>query len=338
MMTNALPENRGGTFRRTVSVLAVAAALALLLGIGVGSDNADAQDADYVFKRKSDPARTVVTNSNGRWLATFTDDAYTVSLKGPSRTFSEATAAHEVKSSTWVRVLPGPFDGQVDKAWLRRALANRKPDVLQKAMQYIEGAPPIVDASGLKIAGDANYGPCLDPNQDPCGNRQEGSDFNDYLGVSWTYSSDPDDPDQPEEDQIHSLDCSGYVRMVFGYRSKLPLTLDPDGAAIPRRSFEILDSAPGVVTIRNTGTQVTSFAKLTPGDLVFFDADTSLEDGARIDHVGIYLGRDTGDNWRFISSRKWANGPTLGDFHGKSILNGSEDQLYARSFRAVRRL
>jgi cell wall-associated NlpC family hydrolase len=338
-MTNVLPDNRGGTFRRTVLVLAVAVALALLLGIGVGSDNADAQDADYVFKRKSDPARTVVTNSNGRWLATFTDDAYAVSLKGPSRIFSEATAAHEVKSSTWVRVLPEPFDGQVDKAWLRRALANRKPDVLRKAMQYIEDAPPIVDGSGLKIAGDANYGPCLDPNQDPCGNRQEGSDFNDYLGVSWTYGSDPDDPDQPEEAQIHSLDCSGYVRMVFGYRSKLPLTLDPDGMAIPRRSFQILDSAPGVVTTPNSGTQVkgpADFAKLAPGDLVFFDADTSLEDGTRIDHVGIYLGRDTGGNRRFISSRKWANGPTLGDFHGNSILNGTG--YYAEAFRAVRRL
>ena len=74
-MTNVLPENRGGTLKRTVSLLAVAVALALLLGIGLHSENADAQDADYVFKRKSDPARTVVTNSNGRWLATFTYDA-----------------------------------------------------------------------------------------------------------------------------------------------------------------------------------------------------------------------------------------------------------------------
>ena len=329
-MTNVLPEKRGGTLRRTVSVLAVAVTLALLLGIGANSENADAQDADFVFKRKSDPARTIVTNSNGRWLATFTDGAYTVSLKGPSRTFSERTAAHEVRTSTWVRVLPEPFDGQVDKAWLRRALGNTKPDVLQKAMQYIEGAPAIFDASGLKIAGDADYGPLLAD-----GTRQEGSDFNDYLGVPWTYSSDPDDPDQPEEEQINSLDCSGFVRMVFGYRSQLPLTLDPDEVAIPRRSFQILDSAPGVVTIpRDGGTQVQSFAKLAPGDLVFFDAAT--DDGTQIDHVGIYLGRDTGENRRFISSRKSINGPTLGDFHGKSILNGTG--LYATSFRAVRRL
>jgi cell wall-associated NlpC family hydrolase len=70
------------------------------------------------------------------------------------------------------------------------------------------------------------------------------------------------------------------------------------------------------------------------GDLVFFDADES--DGTRIDHVGIYLGLDAGDHYRFISSRKGANGPTLGDYKGKSILDGTG--LYARSFRAVRRL
>jgi cell wall-associated NlpC family hydrolase len=317
-------EKRGGKLRHAVLVLAVAMALALFLE---NAQNASAQNSDFVFKRKSDPARTVVTNSNGRWLATFTDGSYTVSLRGPSRTFSEASAAHNVKSTTWVRVLPKPFDGHVDRTWLRRALANTKPDVLLKAMQYIEGAPPVFDASGLKIAGDANYGPGVD------GNREEGSDFNDYLGVSWPYNSIVD---QPEGDQIDSLDCSGYVRMVFGYRSKLPLTLDPDGTAIPRRSFEIFDSAPGVVITKNEGTQVTSFAQLTPGDLVFFDADTSLEDGTRIDHVGIYLGRDTGGNRRFISSRKWANGPTLGDFHGNSILNGTG--FYAEAFRAVRRL
>jgi hypothetical protein len=50
----------------------------------------------------------------------------------------------------------------------------------------------------------------------------------------------------------------------------------------------------------------------------------------------MYLGLDAGDHQRFISSRKGANGPTMGDFKGKSILDGTG--LYARAFRAVRRL
>ena len=41
------------------------------------------------------------------------------------------------------------------------------------------------------------------------------------------------------------------------------------------------------------------------------------------------------DNHRFISSRKSANGPTLGDTNGKSLLDGTG--LYAKSFRAARR-
>ncbi|MDQ3912308.1 MAG: C40 family peptidase [Actinomycetota bacterium] len=289
-------------------------------------ESCTSQASNFVYTRESNPARTVVTDPAGEWLATFTDGSYTVSLKGPTRTFSERTATYPVTHSTWVRVLPKPFDGQVDEAWLRQELTDTSPDVLQLAMQYIEGAPPIYDSSGLKIAGDADYGPLLAD-----GSRQEGSDFNDYLGIPWTYATGPD---QPEDAQIGSLDCSGFMRMVFGYRSKLPLTLSPNGTAIPRRAYQMLDSAPGVVTIPNTGMQVTSFAKLSPGDLVFFDVST--DDGTQIDHVGMYLGLDAGGNQRFISSRKAINGPTLGDYAGKSILNGTG--LYATSFRAVRRL
>jgi hypothetical protein len=67
---------------------------------------------------------------------------------------------------------------------------------------------------------------------------------------------------------------------------------------------------------------------------VFFDADPG--DGARIDHVGIYLGVDAGGRHRFVSSRKGINGPTLGDYRGASLLDGAG--LYARAFRASRRL
>ena len=149
----------------------------------------------------------------------------------------------------------------------------------------------------------------------------------------------------PETRQFRRLDCSGFVRMVWGYRHSLPgqprrdrvpLTLAPTSSrrAMPRRAFEMCQSAPGVVTIANDGEQVQDMSALAVGDLVFFDADE--EDGPQIDHVGIYLGVDAGGHHRFISSRKKANGPTLGDYRGKSILDGTG--LYATAFRAARRL
>ncbi len=73
---------------------------------------------------------------------------------------------------------------------------------------------------------------------------------------------------------------------------------------------------------------------LQPGDVVAFDASTT--DGTRIDHVGIFLGRDSLGHDRFISSRKTADGPTLGDLGGRSVLDGTG--LYAVSFRTARRI
>lgn len=86
--------------------------------------------------------------------------------------------------------------------------------------------------------------------------------------------------------------------------------------------------------VRNTHVQAKDFSQIGIGDLVFFDADES--EGTQIDHVGMYLGLDSENHYRFISSRKEANGPTLCDHRGKSNLDGTG--LYARSFRAVRRL
>ena len=271
--------------------------------------------AGFTFARRTDPARTEVYES-GQLAATFTDGSYTVTLRGPARTFSESTTSYSVTTSAWVRVLPQPFSGTVDTGWLAAALGDRSPDVIATAMEFTTGAPL-----------DASYGPLQAD-----GTRQEGSDFNDYLGVPWTY---PDGlVDQPEAAQIGSLDCSGYMRMVWGYRSGLPLVRAPDGSGLPRRAVEQAASAPGVVTVPNSGLQVTDFSRLSAGDLVFFDA--SADDGAAVDHVGMYLGVDSGGNRRFVSSRKSIDGPTLGDYRGRSTLNGTG--LYATSFRAVRRL
>ena len=280
----------------------------------------------YTYTRPSNPDRTQARDSQGNWLATFTDGARTVALAGSARTFAEpAYTTATVNSQTWVRVLPTPFSGQVDEAWLTQKLADTSPDILQTGMQYIYQAPTIYDGS-LRIAGDADYGPLQSD-----GTRAEGSDFNDYLGLPWTYGTTTD---QPESSQFGSLDCSGFQRMVWGYRSGLPLALDPDGAGIPRRSFQIYDFAPGIIVVQNTGAQVTDFSKLQPGDLVFQDAAT--DDGTQIDHLGIYLGLDSAGEHRFLSSRKKVNGPTMGDYYGKSVLNGTG--LYATSFRGVRRL
>lgn len=298
-----------------------------LLGASLPAQAGRPQNSSpFSFKRTKSPAATKVLDASGDWVATFTDGSRTVAVKGPTRTFDETTAAQPVSHATWVRLLPAPFDGKVDTSWLTAAMSDTSPDILAVAMQYVAGAPSVVTSDGLRIAGDASYGPLLDD-----GTRQEGSDFSDYLGISWTY---PEGTDQPEARQYGSLDCSGYMRMVWGYRSGFPLTLEPNGVALPRRAVQMHASAPGTVVIRNSGTQVTDMGRLQIGDLVFFDVND--DDGTAIDHVGMYLGRDAGGDHRFISSRKTLDGPTLGDVGGRSILNGTG--FYATGFRATRRL
>jgi cell wall-associated NlpC family hydrolase len=281
----------------------------------------------YVLKRLTGPSRTLVYSATGSWLATFTDGARTVDVSGPQRTFAESTTTMTVSSRVWVRLLPNSFDGTVDTSWLAGALADTSNDVLAVAMQYVTGAAPVYDSSGRQVAADADYGPIGSD-----GTRQPGADFNDYLGVAWTYPNGS--IDQPEADEFNSLDCSGFMRMVWGYRSGFPLALSPDGHGLPRRSYEMADGAPGVVVLPNLGVVPASRSALQPGDLVFFDAST--DDGTRIDHVGMYLGKDSAGHDRFISSRRTVNGPTMGDVGGRSILDGTG--LYALSLREARRL
>lgn len=281
---------------------------------------------EWRLKTLSSPARVQVLDGRGV-VATFTVGARTVNVRGPVRTFAEpTTTAATISSATRVRLLREPFAGTVDRAWLEAALADASPDVLALSLQYVLGAPTVADESGRVISGDASYGPLqLD------GTRQEGSDFNDYLAVPWHYDGVVDNP---EAAQAGSLDCSGFLRMVLGYRSGLALTLNPDGVRLPRRAHQMLSSAPGLVTIANSGARPTSTAALAPGDLVFFDAST--DDGTAVDHVGLYLGVDSAGAARFISSRKTADGPTLGDVSGRSVVTGTGH--YALAWRAARRL
>ena len=91
--------------------------------------------------------------------------------------------------------------------------------MLAIATEYIHGAKPRLDDQGRQIAGDAEFGPLSDT--DPDG-RAENSDFYDYLGVRSTFPTDGR-KERPDSARARSLDCSGYLRMVYGYRLGYPL-------------------------------------------------------------------------------------------------------------------
>lgn len=267
---------------------------------------------------------TTVSDADG-WVATFTRDSRTATVRGPERTLTEPNVEETVTHQVYVRLLPTAFDGKVDEGWLESALADTSPDLLAIAFQYVADAAEVYDASGLRVAGDADYGALID------GYRAIGADFNDYLGVSWAY---PTYTDSPETEEYGALDCSGYVRMVFGYRGGFPLASPPDGVGLPRISYQQESEAPGRMIIKNRNKQAEVSEELQPGDLVFFDA--TEDDNDTIDHVGIYLGIDSTGKARFISSRRTPNGPTMGDEAAWSVISGSG--YYARAFRSARRL
>jgi hypothetical protein len=294
--------------------------------MGGGGAKAAGESPGFVFRRAEAPARTNVYDHRGKWLASFTDGARTVRLLGPTRDLAEPGAV-TVRSTTWVRLLDAPFDGTVDREWLAETLNDTSPDILAIAIQYTTGAPAVM-SGGRQIAGDASYGPLVD------GSRQEGSDFHDYLGI--TYKLATGTVMEPDPTQLGSLDCSGFVRMVMGYRGGIPMALRPraDRSLLPRRSIEIFEGGPGVMVIPDTGVQVTDFSKVEPGDLVFHDADDG--DGPVVDHSGIYVGRDLNGRHRFVNSRKSMDGPTMGDGSTPSLLDGK--YLFARTFRGTRRL
>lgn len=306
------------------------AALAMAATASGACGHASSPEATCV-RRAADPPRTIVESPCGTEAAVFTDGAYSVRLRAAERRFDSAAAANGITTRDWVRVLPAPFGGTLDaatRAWLDAATGSPALDVLALAMQYVEGAPPVRDGT-LEIAGRAEYGPLSD-----AGERLEGSDFNDYLGIAWTYGDGT--VDRPETSQFRCLDCSGYMRMVWGYRCRLPLAAGAvtTGDALARRAVQMDASTFGVVVLPNTGAVPADLGRLQAGDLVFFDADP--DDGPAVDHVGLFLGRDDGGHYRFLSSRKSANGPTLGDLRGASILDGNG--LYARALRSARRL
>jgi cell wall-associated NlpC family hydrolase len=300
--------------------------------LAIQDDNA-ATSAAPRFDRLANPGRTVVRDQAGAVVATFTDGARTVALTGPSRTFTEPRfTTATVTTTTWVRLAPQPWAPGAEKSdwfdqWFETARKDTSPDVFAVAMQYFDGAAPEKNADGLRFRGDAIFGPV-----DPAGYaRLEQSDFMDYLGISYTF---PDRAKTPKPAHKGALDCSGFVRMVYGYRLGYPLlgTNNP-GPGLPRRAYAIAENGPGVALIPNTRTRVTDYNALQPGDLVFFEVEGGVDE---LDHVGIFVGTDSAGHYRFMSSRERANGPTFGDLGGTSLLD--DDGRYSNAWRAARRI
>ena len=325
---------------RVLSVIGVlVGVLGLALGLARGGETAPVAtvtaQADLTYVRLDNPARTEVrVRSSDVVVATLTDGARTAVLPGRRRTFAEPRFTRAtVTSRTHVRLLPQAWRKGAEhqpwfRPWLDRESASTKPDVLAVANQYIDGQQAVRNGAGLRYRGDAAFGPLSHPGATT---RDEASDFYDYLGVDWAF---PDgDREKADRRRYGAVDCSGFVRLVYGYRMGLPLlNVNEAGPGLPRRAYAMAEFAPGKVIVSNTGERATSYDRLQPGDLVFFD----ISGGPQIDHAGIYLGRDSVGHHRFISSRARANGPTLGDRGGTSLLD--DGGYYSRAFRTAKRL
>jgi cell wall-associated NlpC family hydrolase len=328
--------------RTTLAVLAVAVGIA---GIAIGSARASAPTAatgsrhpvptagQLQYQRLDGPARTIARTPAGEVVATMTDGARTVALLGPERTFADPDfTVATVTTTTWVRFLPQEWTSGSERQpwfapWLDQALRDTSADLFAMALQYLRGQPAETDAEGVTYRGDAGFGPEITGTNA----REENSDFYDYLGVPWTF---PDDEQEtPDPARYRDIDCSGFLRLVLGYRMGYPLrnTNDP-GPGLPRRAYAMAGVGPGTVVIPDRGATAADYSALQPGDLVFFNIDADPQ----IDHSAIYLGLDDTGHHRFLSSRGRADGPTFGDFGGTSLLD--DGGHYSRGFRTARRL
>lgn len=263
---------------------------------------------------------------------------------------AEWTDPPVISHDTWVRVLTAPFDGSWTPALeqqIRAWAGDTSPDALAYASMFRPFAPAVTDPAlqDAKVLGTSGYS-----EKNAAGLRFIGADFHDFMGLDWTFPGEPKVVTNPELFKGH-LDCSGFVRMVYGHHLGIPMVVSKnfDGRNLPRTSKNQSASGPGVVVAKATGAPP-SLASLRVGDVVFFDAtdadpnDLETTDGV-IDHTGIYVGQDQHGGLRFASSRRTPNGPTLADLGAKSILNGKRSvpaqnikgDLYTDSLRVIRR-
>lgn len=239
-----------------------------------------------------------------------------------------------VTHDTWVRVLPEPFDGTWTAAVEQRIRAwagDTSPDALAYSSMYRPFAPAVTDPArqNTTVLGESGYSPLSSS-----GLREVGADFHEYMGLAWSFPSG-ESTGAPDPKWLGNLDCSGFVRMVYGHHLGVPLGLaeDPDRRYLPRRSQWQAASSPGVVVARATDAPPPLDA-LRIGDLLFWN---DPDDGA-VSHTGIYLGTDQDGKRRFVSSRKTPNGPTMADVGGRSIIDGTPSDLYTDKLRMIRRL
>jgi cell wall-associated NlpC family hydrolase len=278
--------------------------------------------AEYSAVELERPARTQIRRSGDQAvIATMTVGARTAVVAGPARRFEEpSTTTAVIESETWVRLLPRPWK-QGDQTeewfvqWLRDQIDNTKPDVLAAAMQYLPGQPDRRNGKGIRYAGDAGFGYVHSRDE------RDGADFYDYLEIPWDF------PDagvkRPAKRWRGELDCSGYLRLIYGYRFGLPLlyqsaTTTVDG--LPRTAASMAAHARSVVIAAgsNPSRRPKDISAVQPGDLVFFALH---DDPALITHSGIYLGADTDGRMRFVSSRGTVDGPTFGDVRGDGVID-----------------
>ncbi|WP_046509322.1 C40 family peptidase [Streptomyces odonnellii] len=299
---------------------------------------------EQTWERLKNPDRSVLRGGDGDILASFTDGARTATLTGPSRTFDEPTnTSARVVTENWVRLMPeawtkGAEKEQWFKDWFKEYYGSEEDDLFAFAFQYVEGAPVKKDDEGVPYAGDASFGPLNPEGSEGNDLRLEESDFYDYLGIPYTFRDGT--VKEPQTARYRSIDCSGFIRTVFGYRGRYPLMASDDtGDGLPRTANGMARSKAGVDIIKLSGPEPRyerpkSISVLQPGDLVFFKLDARTK--SRLDHTGMYLGTDTDGHQIFISSREEANGPTIGDKGGTSRLDGNG--YYAATLRSAKRL
>jgi cell wall-associated NlpC family hydrolase len=310
---------------------------------GGRSSGASADPGKQTWSRLENPARSVLRGADGQIKAVFTDGARTATLSGPARTFQEPTStATKVSTTDWVRLMPEPWSEGAEKQkwfkdWYAENKDSKKDDIFAFAFQYVAGAPQKKDEQGVVYAGDANFGPLNTGGAEGGDLRLEQSDFYDYLGVPYPFRDGV--VGQPEGMRARSIDCSGFIRMVLGYRARYPLmSSDTSGDGLPRTANGMARSKEGADILPLTGVTAkdrpSAIDQLQPGDLVFFKLDTRT--GPRLDHVGLVLGHDTEGHLIFVSSREEVNGPTIGDVGGVSRLDGNG--YYAKTLRSAKRL
>ncbi|MEV0638798.1 NlpC/P60 family protein [Streptomyces sp. NPDC050619] len=315
------------------------------VGVLDGSDGPTkgTDKGEQSWSRLENPARSVLRGADRQVKAVFTDGARTATLTGPARTFAEpSSTGSEVSTTDWARLMPEPWtEGAEQEKWFKDWYAeyegSKEDDLFAFASQYTAGAKEKKDEQGVVYAGDANFGPLNTTGAEDGDLRLEQSDFYDYLGIPYPFRDGA--TGTPESARARSVDCSGYIRMVFGYRARYPLmSADGSGDGLPRTANGMARSKEGVDVLPLTGLAAkdrpSGIDQLQPGDLVFFKLDTRT--GQRLDHVGMVLGYDTEGHLVFISSREEVNGPTIGDIGGASRLDGNG--YYAKTLRSAKRL